>query len=63
MAKAYSKKELANLYGVSKETFRKWLRMVPGVNSDRYAVILPPADVERIFLHLGKPDSLEAENG
>ena len=56
MVKAYTIKELADLYGISVKTFRTWLRPhlhVIGKKCGRYFTAL---QVRKIFDILGIPD-------
>jgi len=54
--KAYSKKELALMYNVSAETFRKWLNVAGVMNDEiKNVQILTPKIVELIVARLGEP--------
>lgn len=53
--KAYSKKELATLYGVSKQTLRRWLKNVEGLQQTNDQ-IFTPNQIQLIFKHLGVPE-------
>ena len=55
-AKAYSKTELARMYNVHYDTFKKWLKSVPDIDLKPAQRILTPKQVEKIFNHLGEPD-------
>lgn len=56
--KVYSKKELRGLYGISRETFNKWLRPIKEnlPNYQPTSKLLTPAQVKVIFEHLGEPE-------
>ena len=57
--KVYSKKELRELYGISRETFNKWLQPIKS-SLPHYrptSKILTPAQVKVIFDLLGEPES------
>ena len=56
--KSYTKKELERLYGVSRTTFRKWLKPILHTLPD-YTVnqtIFTPRQVAIIFKHLNAPN-------
>lgn len=54
--KTTSVKELREKYAVSKPTFAKWLKSVPGlITGEKRINILTPAQVRLIFEHLGEP--------
>lgn len=59
---AYSKKELAILYGVSDECFKGWCKRVYKRYPDdfpeknRRAKIFTPHQIEVLFRHLGAPN-------
>ena len=56
--KAYSKFELRQMYGISRDTFNRWLKGVidtlPHYNPN--AKILTPAQVAAIFEAFGEPE-------
>lgn len=54
-AKSYSKTELARMYEVHYDTFKKWLQNVPDLELKQGQRILTPKQVEKIFNHLGQP--------
>ena len=54
-AKVYSKTELARMYNVHYDTFKKWLKNVPELELEPAQRILTPKQVEKIFNHLGEP--------
>jgi len=57
--KAYYKSEIADLYGISVPTLIKWIEPIKG-KLDHYGKwnkIIRLSDVQRIFDHLGWPDS------
>ena len=55
--KTYTKQELRQFYGISRETFNNWLKpiqyLLPHYNPK--AKVLTPAQVKIIFEHLGEP--------
>lgn len=55
--KTYSKKELREMYGISRETFNKWLKPIKDIlpNYNPTAKILTPAQVKVIFEQWGEP--------
>lgn len=53
--KAKSISQLALEYGVSGKTFKKWLAKIPEIESIKGRRIFTPAEVEKIFNHLGRP--------
>lgn len=54
--KSYSKKELAILYNVSSDTFRKWLKEIGIMNeSIKNVKIFSPKIVAKIVEKLGEP--------
>lgn len=49
-----TKKEMRNLYGISKDTFRKWMRLAAiEITNDHY---LTPDEVRRFMDHHGRPE-------
>jgi len=52
--KRLTKKKLAIMYGVSYNTFIKWLSAIPELNLPKY-VSLTPKQIKSIFEHLGEP--------
>ena len=54
--KAYSKTELARIYQVHYDTFKKWIDLIPDLGLTPTQRILTPKQVEKIFKHVGKPD-------
>lgn len=54
-AQAYTKTELARLYNVHYDTFKKWLKTVPELNMKAGQRLLTPKQVNQIFIHLGEP--------
>jgi len=54
--KTYSKIQLARKYGVSYNTFKKWLMAIPEIKIDSTKRLLTPKDVEIIYKYLGKPN-------
>lgn len=60
--KPYNIKELANIYGVNRLTFKKWLdkfSLELGEKTGRYFLI---PQVKIIFRHLDLPSGIELEN-
>ena len=60
--KAYYKNELADLYGISTDLFREWLR--PFVDDKRLDLtpkqkVLKPYQVEKIIAFLGEPSTAD----
>ncbi|MFN8308807.1 MAG: DUF4248 domain-containing protein [Chitinophagales bacterium] len=53
---AYNKMQLAKLYGVSYETFKRWLSKVPELGLEKTSRTLTPKQVEKIVSYLGSPD-------
>jgi len=50
-----TRSELARRYGVSPETFKKWLAKVPNLELDIKERVLTPKQVGIIIEHLGEP--------
>lgn len=55
VATTMSKGQLAAAYGVSPNTFRKWLDAIAGLHLQPGQRMLTPKQVALIFEHLGKP--------
>lgn len=56
--KAYTKYELANLYGISVEVLVKWLKLADLYDETvKWAKILPPITVQKLFDHIGYPEA------
>jgi transposase len=53
--KAYSKKEMTNMYGIHRFTFLKWIKKIPEIEINRKR-LFTPKEVEIIFNHLGPPE-------
>lgn len=53
--KTYSKIQLARKYGVSYNTFKKWLIAIPDIKVMPTKRLLTPKEVEIIFKVLGEP--------
>lgn len=53
--KTSTRTELAKLYNVNYETFKKWLIKVPGLVIDKKQRTLTPKQVSIIIEHLGEP--------
>lgn len=53
--KSKSKRELASQYGISVQTFSKWIKEIPNLNLKRCQKIFTPKQVELITLHIGEP--------
>ena len=54
--KTYSKSQLAKKYGVSYNTFKKWLTAIPEITIVPTKRLLTPKDVEIIYKCLGIPN-------
>ncbi len=54
--KTYSKSQLAKEYGVSYNTFKKWLKVIPEITIVASKRWLTPKDVEIIYKYLGIPN-------
>ena len=52
--KVYTQRELCNIYGVTEETFKKWLLKITNLEP-RTGNFYTPKQVEIIFNHLGTP--------
>lgn len=52
--KVYTASELATIYGVDVETFKKWLAKINNLG-ERVGYYYMPKQVEIIFNHLGTP--------
>jgi hypothetical protein len=50
-----TKKELAYQYGVSVQTFVKWIKEIPNLHLSPFQKIFTPKQIEIIFNHLGEP--------
>lgn len=55
IVRAYSQKELRNLYGVSPETWASWLAPIKEKVGDYLGKSYDPSQVEIIISHLGLP--------
>jgi transposase-like protein len=53
--KSKSISQLATEYGVSPKTFKKWVAKIPDIESIKGRRLFTPAEIEKIFYHLGKP--------
>jgi hypothetical protein len=53
---AYNKSQLARMYNISGETFKKWLILVPDLDLRPAQRILTPKQVEKVFKHHGIPE-------
>jgi hypothetical protein len=53
--KAYSKKEIAKLYGISVKVLRKWLAPAIATIGEYQGKSYTPKQVQAIFDHLGEP--------
>ena len=53
--KAKSISQLSIEYGVSPKTFKKWIAIIPELKTIKGRRLFTPAEVEKIFNHLGKP--------
>jgi len=54
--KTYSKSQLAKKYGVSYNTFKKWLIAIPEITITASKRLLTPKEVEIIYKYLGIPN-------
>ncbi|WP_113636090.1 helix-turn-helix domain-containing protein [Nubsella zeaxanthinifaciens] len=52
--KAYTKKQLAAFYGVSRSTFRRWINQISDLG-EYIGKTYTPAQVKKIVEHLGTP--------
>lgn len=50
-----TRSQLAKRYGVSIETFKKWLNMIPNLDLCPTNRVLTPKQVGSIIEHLGEP--------
>jgi hypothetical protein len=50
-----TKKELAYQYGVSVQTFVKWIKEIPNLKLTPFQKIFTPQHLEIIINHIGKP--------
>jgi len=50
-----TKKELAQEYKIGMITFIRWLKKIPGFEQTSRKRIFTPAEVEKIYNHLGTP--------
>lgn len=53
--KIITKKELSRKYGVSYNTFMKWLKNIPELNISKDRRLLTPKQIETIYEMLGHP--------
>ncbi len=56
--KTYSKKELSNLYGISRKTLYAWLLPIKGKLGVYRGRAFSPSQVKQIFDFLGEPEEL-----
>ncbi|MBX9783140.1 MAG: DUF4248 domain-containing protein [Chitinophagaceae bacterium] len=59
--KSYSKKEIAQLYGINRSLLYKWLVTTGKVFAEDFyksKQIFTPKEVEQIFNHLGEPEKI-----
>lgn len=58
--KAYGKAELRDIYGVSRETFNKWLKAIEYLlpHYERNCKTLTPAQVRIVFDEIGTPEEI-----
>lgn len=55
MKKSYSKTQLAKLYHVSYNTFKKWIKNIPELKLSQKQRLFTPKQVEILFKELGEP--------
>jgi abortive infection bacteriophage resistance protein len=53
--KPCTKKEMSKLFGVSYNTFLKWLKNIPDLEIKNNQRILTPRQIEKIIDFLGEP--------
>lgn len=53
--KIITKKELSKKYGVSYNTFMKWLKNIPELNLSKDRRLLTPKEIDTIYEMLGYP--------
>ena len=56
MMKTYSKTQLARKYGISYNTFKKWLIAIPEIKIEPAKRLLTPKEIDIIYNHYGIPD-------
>ena len=56
MMKTYSKTQLARKYGISYNTFKKWLIAIPEIKIEPAKRLLTPKEIDIIYKHYGIPD-------
>jgi hypothetical protein len=55
--RSYTLKELAALYGISRDTMRQWLKRVKDLGAPPSGRIYNIEQVQKIFDHHGTPDN------
>lgn len=53
--KIKSKKDLKREYRISYPTLKKWLKLVPGLDTTSKRSYFTPHELELIYTHIGKP--------
>ena len=54
--RSYSKKQLSEMYGISVNTFKNWLKRAGIYDSMQFDKMLTPQKVKLIFDKLGSPE-------
>lgn len=54
-SKSATRSELADRYGVSMETLKKWIEKIPDLSLSPTDRVLTPKQVATIIAHLGEP--------
>jgi|688.fasta_scaffold1020067_2 hypothetical protein len=57
----YNKTILAQMYGVSYNTFKRWLKRIPNLQLSAGQRVLTPRQVEVIFDYLGRPKNINKQ--
>lgn len=50
-----SHKELAAKYGIHRDTLKKEVKKIPGINLKKFQALYSPSQLKIIFKHLGNP--------
>lgn len=51
----YNRTVMAQMYGVSYNTFKRWIKKIPNLQLSEGQRVLTPKQVEVIFDYLGRP--------